>query len=103
MVKREIGVKDGGKGLVQSVVNWYLNNYLKNLFAGAWEARDPTPLPVHMPEATSSQVQKCAEIVSRGKKPVVILGSQATLPPVPAEHLAAALGEYSHFLHQHFF
>ena len=36
-------------------------------------------------------VQKCAELLSKAKKPVFILGSQVTLPPIPAEKLCAAL------------
>ncbi|KAK3774800.1 hypothetical protein RRG08_034889 [Elysia crispata] len=92
MVKREIGMKDKGPiGLGQRIVNWYLNNHLNNLFAGAWEKRDTTPLPVTCPQATSSQVQKCIELISRAKKPVILVGSQATLPPVPVEDLRKAL------------
>lgn len=29
-----------------------------NLFAGAWESRDVTPLPVDIPQATGSQVSQ---------------------------------------------
>lgn len=83
-----------------------------NLFAGAWEARDVTPLPVDIPLATDNQVshsqvllwkisapfirlsftfthqiQSCIELVSRAKKPVVLLGSQATLPPTPVDDI----------------
>ena len=36
-------------------------------------------------------VQLSAEIVSRAKKPVIVLGSQATLPPVPADQLRKTL------------
>lgn len=36
-------------------------------------------------------VQKSVEILSRAKRPVIIVGSQATLPPVPVEELRAAL------------
>ncbi|NWT63119.1 ILVBL protein, partial [Erythrocercus mccallii] len=34
----------------------YLGNYLRDLFAGAWEPRDPTPLPPRVPRATPEQV-----------------------------------------------
>lgn len=34
----------------------YLHNHLMNLFAGAWEPRDMSPLPVHIPQATDNQV-----------------------------------------------
>lgn len=36
-------------------------------------------------------VQQCAKLVSRAKKPVILLGSQATLPPTPVSELRAAL------------
>uniref|UniRef100_A0A674BX07 2-hydroxyacyl-CoA lyase 2 n=1 Tax=Salmo trutta TaxID=8032 RepID=A0A674BX07_SALTR len=83
LVSKEFGVKNPPKGIMGKVVTWYLHNHLKNLFAGAWETRDVSPLPVHIPQATDNQVQKCIELVSRAKKPVILLGSQATLPPTP--------------------
>ncbi|KAK7099319.1 hypothetical protein V1264_003470 [Littorina saxatilis] len=92
LVKREIGMKDKGQtSFMQKIVNWYLQNHLSNLFAGAWEVRDSTPLPVSIPQASSSQVQQCVQLLSRAKKPVILLGSQATLPPTPVEQLRAAL------------
>uniref|UniRef100_A0A4W5PPU9 2-hydroxyacyl-CoA lyase 2 n=1 Tax=Hucho hucho TaxID=62062 RepID=A0A4W5PPU9_9TELE len=91
LVSKEFGVKNPPKGIMGKVVTWYLHNHLKNLFAGAWETRDVSPLPVHIPQATDNQVQKCIELVSRAKKPVILLGSQATLPPTPADDIRAAL------------
>ncbi|XP_064601840.1 2-hydroxyacyl-CoA lyase 2-like [Liolophura sinensis] len=92
IVKKEIGMKDGGPtSLGQKVINWYLQNHLNNLFAGAFEARDTQPLPVELPLASRSQVQKCVELISKAKRPVILLGSQATLPPTPADDLKAAL------------
>ncbi|PVD33270.1 hypothetical protein C0Q70_04523 [Pomacea canaliculata] len=92
LVKKEIGMKEKGPtSLVQKVINWYLQNHLTNLFAGAWEPKDTSPLPVIIPYASSSQIQQCAKLVSRAKKPVILLGSQATLPPTPVSELRAAL------------
>uniref|UniRef100_A0A8C7U416 2-hydroxyacyl-CoA lyase 2 n=1 Tax=Oncorhynchus mykiss TaxID=8022 RepID=A0A8C7U416_ONCMY len=91
LVSKEFGVKNPPKGIMGKVVTWYLHNHLKNLFAGAWETRDVSPLPVHIPQATDNQVQKCIELVSRAKKPVILLGSQATLPPTPTDDIRAAL------------
>lgn len=34
----------------------YLQNYIRNLFAGAWEPRDVSPLPVQVPLATEDEV-----------------------------------------------
>lgn len=36
----------------------YLSNHLMNLFAGAWEPRDVSPLPVDIPYATDEQVRQ---------------------------------------------
>ncbi|XP_062408638.1 2-hydroxyacyl-CoA lyase 2 [Sardina pilchardus] len=91
LVSKEFGVKNPPKGLMGKIVTWYLQNHLSNLFAGAWESRDVSPLPVHIPLATDDQVQRCVELVSRAKKPVILLGSQATLPPTPAEDIRKAL------------
>ncbi|KAG7278503.1 hypothetical protein CRUP_004112, partial [Coryphaenoides rupestris] len=98
LVSKEFGVKNPPKGLMGKVVTWYLENHLSNLFAGAWETRDVSPLPVDIPQATDDQarpidlnVQKCIELVSRAKKPVILLGSQATLPPTPVEDIRKAL------------
>lgn len=33
----------------------YLQNYVDDLFAGAWEKRDVTPLPPSLPMATDAQ------------------------------------------------
>ena len=41
---------------MHKITNWYLNNYLCNLFAGAFEPRDKSPLPVVFPRATAEQV-----------------------------------------------
>ncbi|XP_064635830.1 2-hydroxyacyl-CoA lyase 2-like [Lineus longissimus] len=90
-VKKELLGVSQGKSLAQKVVGMYLKNHLNNLFAGAWEERDASPLPVDRPMASSAQIQSVAEMLSRAKKPVILLGSQATLPPTPVDDLRAAL------------
>uniref|UniRef100_A0A3Q2QTH3 2-hydroxyacyl-CoA lyase 2 n=1 Tax=Fundulus heteroclitus TaxID=8078 RepID=A0A3Q2QTH3_FUNHE len=55
LVSKEFAVKNPPKGLMGKIV--YLNNHLMNLFAGAWETRDVSPLPVHVPQATDDQAK----------------------------------------------
>ena len=55
VVKKEIGMKGKGKSLVQKIINMYLQNHLSNLFVGAWEPRDPSPIPVSLPFAKQSE------------------------------------------------
>uniref|UniRef100_A0A671R3T2 2-hydroxyacyl-CoA lyase 2 n=1 Tax=Sinocyclocheilus anshuiensis TaxID=1608454 RepID=A0A671R3T2_9TELE len=92
VVEKEFAPKNTPKGLMGKMIAWYLRNHLSNLFAGAWETRDLSPLPVHIPHATEDEVQRCVELVSRAKKPVILLGSQATLPPTPADDALESLG-----------
>ena len=40
---------------------------------------------------TCISVQQSIELLSRAKKPLILLGSQATLPPVPVEELRKSL------------
>ncbi|KAM6394828.1 2-hydroxyacyl-CoA lyase 2 [Rhynochetos jubatus] len=91
VVEKEVGGTKSARGLRGKMVRWYLQNYIRNLFAGAWEPRDVSPLPVQVPLATEDEVQRCAELVSRATKPLVLVGSQAMLPPTPAEELRTAL------------
>ena len=91
VIGKELGMKSGGSGLVPMIINWYLNNYFANLFAGAWEKRDVGPLPVSQPMASNSDIQKCIKLLSKAKKPLFLLGSQSTLPPTPVDNLRKAL------------
>ena len=36
-------------------------------------------------------VQKCAEMLSKAKRPLILMGSQAVLPPVSADETRKAL------------
>ncbi|CAH3167279.1 unnamed protein product [Porites lobata] len=93
IVKKESGLKEAPRGLSQRIVNWYISNHLHGLFAGAWDPQTKDPLPVDIPLPNQSQVDECVRLVSKSVHPVVILGSQSTLPPVPAEKLRRALEE----------
>ena len=48
-------------------------------------------IPVVSKACCRVSVQRCVQLVSRAKKPVILLGSQATLPPTPVDELRAAL------------
>ncbi|KAG7162141.1 Acetolactate synthase-like protein-like [Homarus americanus] len=70
MVSKEMGMKSDSKSFTQKIINWYLDNYLNNLFAGAWEPQDTKPLKISIPFAS-------VDI--------------ATLPPTPVEDLRRSL------------
>ncbi|NWU53094.1 ILVBL protein, partial [Dromas ardeola] len=56
VVEKEIGGTKSARGLRGKMVRWYLQNYIRNLFAGAWEPQDVSPLPVQVPLATEDEV-----------------------------------------------
>jgi len=91
LVIREVGVKSSGGGLVTKVVNAYLQNYTNNIFSGAWEPRKTTPLPVDIPTPSLEQVNSAATILSKARKPVIVIGSQTLLPPIPADTIRESL------------
>eukprot|EP00794_Sanderia_malayensis_P016669 gene16669-18361_t len=91
LVKREAGIKENPAGILPKLVNWYISRHLNNLFAGAWDKYDVTPLPVDIPLPTDSQVSAAVSLIKKSKKPLVLLGSQATLPPVQADDLRTSL------------
>lgn len=79
------------KTFMQKVVQWYMKYYLNNLYAGAWDERDHSPLDPKVPTVDFQTVQQCVSILQSAKKPVIVVGSQATLPPTPADETALAL------------
>lgn len=90
--KEIIGSASGGRGLTGKVLSWYLHSYLANLFAGAFDQEpDLTPLPVDVPYPSQTEINKAIELITQAKKPLVILGSQSTLPPVGADKLRKAI------------
>ena len=79
------------KSLNLKLIEFYLQNYVDRLFAGAWKPYNYGPLPINFPRASPSEVNQCASLLRSAKKPVFLLGSQATLPPSKAEDVRAAL------------
>ncbi|CAG0897660.1 unnamed protein product [Darwinula stevensoni] len=90
-VSKEFANAPVGKGLQGKIASWYLNNYLANLFAGAFEQRDISPLPVDIPMPVFSVVEKAVDMVKKSKKPLLIIGSQCMLPPTSVRRLKAAV------------
>eukprot|EP00112_Aurelia_sp_Birch-Aquarium-sp1_P009235 Seg2040.2 transcript_id=Seg2040.2/GoldUCD/mRNA.D3Y31 product="Acetolactate synthase-like protein" pseudo=true protein_id=Seg2040.2/GoldUCD/D3Y31 len=91
LVKREAGIKDNPVGILPRLVNWYILRHVNKLFEGAWDPRPSSPLPVAIPLPSDSQVSDAVALLKKAKKPVILLGSQATLPPVNADKLRSSL------------
>jgi acetolactate synthase-like protein len=61
--------------------------HVSRQFGGAWEPQDITPIPVTPPRPKEEQIDEVAKILLEAKRPLILLGSQATLPPVKADDL----------------
>lgn len=90
VVLQEVGLTPGGT-LAQRVINKYLQSHIDDVFAGAWEPLPVHPIPPSIPYVSDTSVAECIELVSRAKKPVILLGSQATLPPCSVDKLRQAV------------
>ena len=91
LIAQEILPKNKPKSILHYITFVYIHAYVKRLFAGAWDVKDSSPLPVTRPFASTSDIKRSAYLVRKAKKPVILLGSQATLPPTCASDLQAAL------------
>lgn len=83
--------KTPAKSIGQRFTNWYIQNYMDRLFAGAWKARPLAPIPPSFPRHSPSDVVFVANLIRKAKKPVFLLGSQVTLPPTDVEELKTSL------------
>lgn len=82
-VEKEIsntgGKKSKNASLLQTVTQMYLQRYMKNLFANAFDSSDFGPLPIQDLTPSPSQIAKIAAVISKAKTPLILVGSQVAL------------------------
>lgn len=72
--------------------NWYLNYYIQNLFAAGFDVgREIRPWPIEIPFPKKEQVSKVAKMIQKSSKPLIIVGSQSTLPPIEDSKISTIL------------
>lgn len=91
IVQQEVAKPAAAKTIMQQIRHYYIQNYLNQLFADAFVPRPVDPLPVDVPSASVSQVVSAMKILRSSKRPLLLLGSQALLPPTPADELRTSL------------
>ena len=69
----------GFKGILGSITKVFINRHIKQTYAGTLSPPDLPPLPVHIPLPSASSVAAAAHLIKHSKKPVLLIGSQATL------------------------
>ena len=62
LVAAEVGFS-GGKGLLQRLIAWYLDNHLSNVFASAWDPQPVAPLPVDIPFAPQAESKRGSMLI----------------------------------------
>ncbi|KAK6014844.1 thiamine pyrophosphate enzyme, TPP binding domain protein, partial [Ostertagia ostertagi] len=91
LVVKEIGFNPKPSGFIQKALNFYLRCHVSRQFSAAWQPQDITPLPTQIPMPTLEEVDKIVQLISSAKKPVMLIGSQAMLPPVVPKDLVKAV------------
>ncbi|KAK6035245.1 thiamine pyrophosphate enzyme, TPP binding domain protein [Cooperia oncophora] len=76
---------------LQKALNFYLRCHVSRQFSAAWQPQDITPLPTQIPMASFEEVNKIVQLIRAAKKPVMLIGSQAMLPPVTPKDLVKAV------------
>ena len=92
MVREMYGAARQGKSLRQKAVNLYLRRHVDRLFADA-DLRGAGPaisVPAQIPNPV--KVQKAGERLRQAQRPVILVGSQATLMTDELDAMVAALG-----------
>ncbi|KAI6209810.1 2-hydroxyacyl-CoA lyase 2 [Aphelenchoides besseyi] len=73
--------------------NFYCLTHISWQFGRAFEPQSVRPLPVDVPRASLKDVTTVAELVAEAERPLLLLGSQATLPPIKAKELQQTVNE----------
>uniref|UniRef100_A0A914VTR4 2-hydroxyacyl-CoA lyase 2 n=2 Tax=Plectus sambesii TaxID=2011161 RepID=A0A914VTR4_9BILA len=87
IVAREIGFAPNARSMRQKMVNGYLMWHISRQFGGAWNEQTVTPLPVDIPKAKVSQLEAAVDLLVKAKRPLLLIGSQAMLPPTKPDKL----------------
>lgn len=85
------------------MTDFYLKYHVSRQFSNAWLDQPITPIPVSVQMPTKMDIDKISSILKMSKKPVLLLGSQAMLPPVKPSDLANALEVKSYFSYYLFY
>src|SRR5262249_27326309 len=80
------------KSVAEAAVRFYVKRHLKRLFAGGERVRAAEPPAVPPPPPDPKHVRDVAARLGASERPVLVLGSQATLSAAEVKDLATAVG-----------
>uniref|UniRef100_A0AC34R198 2-hydroxyacyl-CoA lyase 2 n=1 Tax=Panagrolaimus sp. JU765 TaxID=591449 RepID=A0AC34R198_9BILA len=91
-VVAEAGLVKNPQGF-QKILNLYLFYHISRQFGSAHLPTDMLPIPVKAPLPKHDDIEKLADIISKSERPLILLGSQATLPPVQPMELQKTINK----------
>nr|CAD2141362.1 unnamed protein product [Meloidogyne enterolobii] len=71
----------------QQNFNESVYQHIYRQFHNAWSHEEFGPLPVTIPKPNIEDITKIADILENAKRPLLLMGSQSTLPPLKTEQL----------------
>ena len=95
LVRQWYGAKPDAErksGVRSKLLDFYLQRHVDRMFACEFDEMQPGETKVTSPNFDSSSVSKALELVAMAQRPVLIVGSQATLHPDNIDMLAGAVG-----------
>ena len=86
----------GAKTMVEKATQWYLRRHVNKVFQGISDDSNPAdaigePIPFKVKRISESKINRVARELSKAKKPVMLIGSQATLAPSGMKALVRAV------------
>ena len=76
-------------------MNWYLKRHVDRMFAGAQNVEIAPPIVVAPARPSLSAVSKTVAALQRAQRPLLLVGSQATLDAGNVQALADAVQQLS--------
>lgn len=82
------------KNFQERIVQWYINNHAKNLFAGKDSVNFDNPVQSFTyPQHSNGQIDNAIAKIKAAQKPVMLVGSGAMMNPQKAQQLADAVSK----------
>lgn len=76
----------------QAIINLYLLTQISRQFCGGWAVKEEIlPIPAKIPFPKDNDIIKLMDLLLKSKKPVLVIGSQAVLPPISVCELRNAV------------
>jgi acetolactate synthase-like protein len=77
--------------LMERALSTYIRGHLRYVFGGSGDPQFHAPRPISLQTAGDRDLQRAADLLQGAERPLMVIGSQATLHPSRIEELVAAI------------